>query len=88
MVNFQRADPRFDGQFSASVNSHEAHCPEIASTVQVRERQVQCGVGRFCRGDYVEGRAITLPRWQGWAKAAKRKLDEAMEKDAELRQAA
>ena len=54
----------------------------------MRERQVQCGVGRFCRGDYVEGRAITLPRWQGWAKAAKRKLDEAMEKDAELRQAA
>ncbi len=37
---------------------------------------------------YVKGRAITLPRWQGWAKAARRKLDEAMEKDAELRQAA
>jgi transposase InsO family protein len=37
---------------------------------------------------YVKGRAITLPRWQGWAKAAKQKLDEAMEQDAELRQAA
>jgi hypothetical protein len=36
----------------------------------------------------VKGRAITLPRWQGWAKAAKQKLDEAMEQDAELRQAA
>jgi transposase InsO family protein len=37
---------------------------------------------------YVKGRAITLPCWQGWAKAARKKLDEAMEKDAELRQAA
>jgi hypothetical protein len=36
----------------------------------------------------VKGRAITLPRWQGWAKAARRKLDKAMEQDAELRQAA
>ena len=37
---------------------------------------------------YIKGRPITLPRWQGWAKAAKRKLDEAMQHDAELRQAA
>ncbi len=37
---------------------------------------------------YVDGRQITLPRWQGWAKAAKRKIDEAMQQDAELRKAA
>jgi transposase InsO family protein len=37
---------------------------------------------------YTKGKAITLPRWQSWAKAAKRKLDEAMQHDAELRQAA
>lgn len=37
---------------------------------------------------YVKGRAITLPRWQGWAKAAKEKLDESMHQDAQLRQAA
>jgi hypothetical protein len=36
---------------------------------------------------YTKGKAITLPRWQSWAKAAKRKLDEAMQHDAELRQA-
>lgn len=37
---------------------------------------------------YVEGRAITLPRWQGSARAAKEKLDESMRQPAELRQAA
>jgi len=37
---------------------------------------------------YVKRQAITLPRWQGWAKAAKEKLDESMQQDAELRQAA
>lgn len=37
---------------------------------------------------YVKGHAITLPRWQAWAKAAKQKLDEAMAQDAQLRQAA
>lgn len=37
---------------------------------------------------YVDGSQITLPRWQGWAKAAKAKLDESMQQDAELRQAA
>ena len=37
---------------------------------------------------YVDGGQITLPRWQGWAKAAKDKLDESMQQDAELRQAA
>ena len=37
---------------------------------------------------YVGGAQITLPRWQGWAKAAKAKLDESMQRDAELRQAA
>ena len=37
---------------------------------------------------YVDGAQITLPRWQGWAKAAKAKLDESMQHDAELRQAA
>lgn len=37
---------------------------------------------------YVDGGHITLPRWQGWAKAAKAKLDESMQHDAELRQAA
>lgn len=37
---------------------------------------------------YVEGAKITLPRWQGWAKAAKAKLDQAMENDAQLKQAA
>jgi len=37
---------------------------------------------------YISGRAITLPRWQGWAKAAKQRLDESMKEDAELRQAA
>jgi putative transposase len=37
---------------------------------------------------YVEGVVITLPRWQGWAKAARKKLDEALTQDAERRQAA
>ena len=37
---------------------------------------------------YVDGGQITLPRWQGWAKAAKAKLDESMQHDAELRRAA
>jgi len=37
---------------------------------------------------YVDGVQITLPRWQGWAKTAKRKLDEAMAEDAQLKQAA
>ena len=27
---------------------------------------------------YVEGRATAIPKWQGWAKAAKAKLDELM----------
>jgi putative transposase len=40
------------------------------------------------RDVYVEGCTITLPRWQGWARAAKEKLDAAMAEDAELRQAA
>jgi hypothetical protein len=25
---------------------------------------------------YVQGRAVELPKWQGWAKAAKKKLEE------------
>lgn len=37
---------------------------------------------------YVQGAEITLRRWQGWAKAAKAKLDETMLQDAELKQAA
>lgn len=37
---------------------------------------------------YVDGVAITLPRWQGWAKAARRKLDEALAQDAERRRVA
>lgn len=37
---------------------------------------------------YVRGRTITLPKWQGWAKAARKKLDESMQQDAQLRQAA
>ncbi|MFN7552453.1 MAG: integrase core domain-containing protein [Pseudomonadota bacterium] len=37
---------------------------------------------------YVDGVQITLPRWQGWAKTAKRKLDEAMAEDAQLKLAA
>jgi len=40
------------------------------------------------RDVYVDGVQITLPRWQGWAKTAKRKLDEAMAEDAQLKQAA
>jgi len=31
---------------------------------------------------YVEGRKTQIPRWQGWAKAAKAKLDEMLEKEA------
>lgn len=37
---------------------------------------------------YVKGCAITLPKWQGWAKAARKKLDESMQQDAQLKQAA
>ena len=37
---------------------------------------------------YVRNEAIVLPKWQGWAKAAKKKLDDAMEQDAQLKQAA
>jgi transposase InsO family protein len=38
---------------------------------------------------YVECKLIVvLPRWQGWAKAARKKLDEAMQQDAESKQAA
>ena len=40
------------------------------------------------RDVYVEGVAITLPRWQGWAKKARQKLDEAMTEDAERKQVA
>ena len=31
---------------------------------------------------YVEGKATAIPRWQGWAKAAKAKLDELMTEEA------
>jgi len=31
---------------------------------------------------YVEGKAIGIPKWQGWAKAAKAKLDEMIRGDA------
>ncbi len=31
---------------------------------------------------YVEGRKTQIPRWQGWAKAAKAKLDEMLQKEA------
>jgi hypothetical protein len=37
---------------------------------------------------YVERKVIVLPKWQGWAKAARKKLDEALAQDAELNQAA
>ena len=37
---------------------------------------------------YSEGAVITLPKWQGWAKAARAKLEAAMAADAELKQAA
>lgn len=37
---------------------------------------------------YVERKLIVLPQWQGWAKAARKKLAEAMGQDAELNQAA
>jgi putative transposase len=31
---------------------------------------------------YVDGQAITIPKWQGWAKSAKEKLDELMSQEA------
>jgi len=31
---------------------------------------------------YVEGRAIELPAWQGWARAAKTKLEERLQEDS------
>jgi len=31
---------------------------------------------------YLEGRAIELPAWQGWARAAKEKLEERLQKDS------
>ena len=31
---------------------------------------------------YVEGKTIRIPKWQGWAKAAKAKLDEMMTEEA------
>lgn len=31
---------------------------------------------------YVEGKATAIPKWQGWAKAAKKKLDELMTEEA------
>jgi hypothetical protein len=31
---------------------------------------------------YVEGKATAIPKWQGWAKAAKEKLDELMTEEA------
>lgn len=37
---------------------------------------------------YVGGQTIVLPKWQGWAKAARKKLDQAMQEDAELKLAA
>lgn len=37
---------------------------------------------------YVERKVIVLPKWQGWAKAARKKLDEAMQQDAQLNKAA
>lgn len=37
---------------------------------------------------YAENVAVTLPQWQGWAKAARKKLDEALAKDAGVRQVA
>ena len=30
----------------------------------------------------VEGKATAIPKWQGWAKAAKKKLDELMTEEA------
>jgi len=33
-------------------------------------------------GVFVEGKAIGFPKWQGWAKAAKEKLDRLMTKEA------
>ena len=37
---------------------------------------------------YVDGQVITIPKWQTWAKQARRKLDDAMAADAELMGAA
>jgi len=31
---------------------------------------------------YIEGKAIGIPKWQGWAKAAKAKLDKMMTEEA------
>ncbi len=31
---------------------------------------------------YVDGRAVAIPKWQGWAKAAKEKLDQLMSQEA------
>lgn len=37
---------------------------------------------------YGKGRAITLKRWKGWAKAARQKLDDSLLQNAQLRQTA
>jgi hypothetical protein len=34
------------------------------------------------RDVYVEGKSIQIPKWQGWAKAAKAKLDRLMTEQA------
>jgi hypothetical protein len=31
---------------------------------------------------YVEGKTIRIPKWQGWAKAAKARLDEMITEEA------
>jgi len=31
---------------------------------------------------YIEGKAIGIPKWQGWAKSAKAKLDKMMIEEA------
>ncbi|UXI68215.1 DDE-type integrase/transposase/recombinase [Tahibacter amnicola] len=37
---------------------------------------------------YAQNQAVVLPKWQGWAKAARKKLDEALAHDASLKLAA
>jgi transposase InsO family protein len=36
---------------------------------------------------YVRGGTITIPRWQGWAKGAKERLDKLLERDATMKKA-
>jgi transposase InsO family protein len=70
---------------------HPQHCRECLAEFRARYNEVRphWSLVPEAGGDplvpaevYAQGQAIRTPRWQGWAKAAKKKLDELLAREA------